>query len=151
MAKYQRNSFTSGKWATKSELYDKGIKQAKIVSETNPEPSNFPDSKGNPQMQDVCKAQFEGMNEAMKVSLNRATINALVEAFGEDSKNWQGHNLGLEIDKLPGKKFPLYLIPDGFKRIEDDAGYSVIVKEDQESVQVAPEDNGEVGAGEIPF
>ena len=41
------------------------------------------------------------------------------KAFGTSSKDWQGHILSVEIDKLPGKKFPLYLIPEGYKRIED--------------------------------
>jgi hypothetical protein len=36
--------------------------------------------------------------------------------------------LAVEIDKLPGKKFPFFLIPEGYKRIEDENGYSVIVK-----------------------
>ena len=76
------------------------------------------------------QVQFPGYDEPLKISLNRATINALVDAYGTDSKEWQGHTLGVEIDKLPGKKFPLYLIPDGYKRIEDENGYSVIVKKD---------------------
>jgi len=120
MAQYKNQSFVGGKWAVKSELYDKGVKRAKIVSETNPEPSSFKDESGNAQEQDVCKVQFEGLPEALKVALNRASINGLVLAFGEDSKSWQGKMLALEIDKLPGKKFPLYLIAEGFHRIEDE-------------------------------
>lgn len=38
------------------------------------------------------------------------------------------HRLTVEIDKLRSKKY-LYLIPDGFKRIEDENGYSVILPE----------------------
>jgi len=34
---------------------------------------------------------------------------------------------GVEMDKLPGKKFPLYLVPAEYKRIEDDNCYSVII------------------------
>lgn len=125
---YKKKSGVGGKWADKSELFSKGITKAKIVSETNPYPSTFKDSKGNLQDQDVCKVMFEGEQEAVNVSLNGATIDALIDAFGEDSKNWQGHYLGVEIDKLPGKKFPLYLIPDGYTRTEDANGYSVVVK-----------------------
>jgi hypothetical protein len=82
-------------------------------------------------LQDVCKVQFDGYDEPLKVSLNRATIYSLVDAFGRESKDWQGHPFTVEVDKLPGKKFPLYLIPAGYKRIEDENGYSVIVKKDQ--------------------
>ena len=131
MGIYKKQTFTGGKWAIKSELYEKKVTKAKIVSETNAEPSWFKSDKGEVQEQDVCKVQFEGDSEALKVSLNRATINGLVEAFGEDSARWQGHTLALEIDKLPGKKYPLYLIPEGFERVEDDNGYSVIVREGQ--------------------
>jgi hypothetical protein len=134
MADYDEKSFTSGKWADKAELYDKRVKDAKIVSETNPETSSFKNEDGTPQMQDVCKVQFAGYDEALKVSLNRATINALVNAHGRSSKDWQGHPLTVEVDKLPGKKFPLYLIPEGYKRIEDENGYSVIVKTDDQEI-----------------
>jgi hypothetical protein len=130
MATYDKKEFTTGKWADKAELYDTRTSQAKIVSETNPETSTFKNEDGSPQMQDVCKVQFAGYDEALKVSLNRATINALVDAFGGPSSGWQGHPLSVEIDKLPGKKFPLYLIPEGYRRIEDENGYSVIIKKD---------------------
>lgn len=129
MADYDSKEFTSGKWADKSELYEKRVKNAKIVSETNPETSTFKNEDGTPQMQDVCKVLFEGYDEPLKVSLNRATINALVKAFGRSSKDWQNNDLSVEIDKLPGKKFPLYLIPENYKRIEDENGYSVILQE----------------------
>lgn len=145
---YKKNSFIGGAWAKKSELYDKGIKRAKIVSETNPEPSSFKDDKGEVQEQDVCKVQFEGMSESSKVSLNRATINGLVDAFGEDSTKWQGNYLSVEIDKLPGKKFPLYLIPEGYERTEDENGYSVIVKIGEKPIQPDPED---IEVKDIPF
>ena len=110
------------------------MKNAKIVSETNPETSSFKNEDGSPQIQRVCKIQVDGYDEALKISLNRATINVLVDAYGRDSKDWQRHPLTVEVDKLPGKKFPLYLIPAGYKRIEDENGYSVIVKKDTENV-----------------
>jgi hypothetical protein len=144
---YDKKEFIAGKWADKAELFEKRITKAKIVSETNPESSTFKNEDGSPQMQDVCKAQFPSYTEPLKITLNRATINALVDAFGRSSKDWQGHVLGLEIDKLPGKKFPLYLIPEGYKRIEDENGYSVIVKK-----SVVKDDVPTINLGEeIPF
>ncbi|MGH7782251.1 MAG: hypothetical protein ACREO5_00175 [Candidatus Binatia bacterium] len=129
MANYEKKEFLSGKWVDKAELFEKKVSSAKIVSETNPETSGkFTNEDGTPQIQDVCKVQFEGFDEAVKVSLNRATINALVDAFGTNSKDWQGHDLTVEIEKLPGKKYPMYLIPEGYAREEDDNGYSVIKK-----------------------
>src|ERR1700722_14730612 len=137
MADYDKKEFIAGKWADKAELYEKRVNKAKIVSETNPEPSTFKNEDGTVQMQDFCRVQFPGYPEALKVSLNRATINALVDAFGRSSAEWQGHVLGVEIDKLPGKKFPFFLIPDGYKRIEDENGYAVIVKKGAEKPEVS--------------
>ena len=143
---YDKKEFIAGKWADKAELYEKRVSKAKIVTETNTETSAFKNEDGTPQMQDVCRVQFPGYPEALKVSLNRATINSLVDAFGRTSKDWQGHVLALEIDKLPGKKFPLYLIPEGYKRTEDENGYSVIVKQG-----AAPASVPDVQLEDVPF
>jgi hypothetical protein len=146
MADYDKKEFIAGKWANKAELFEKRVKKARIVSETNPEPSAFKNEDGTPQMQDVCKVQFPGYSEALKVSLNRASINALVDAFGRSSKDWQGHVLAVEIDKLPGKKFPIHFVPDGYKRTEDENGYSVIVKKAD-----VPEEVPTIDLEDIPF
>src|SRR3990167_201551 len=98
MANYQKQNMTSGAWAKASELSN--VKRAKIVSETNPTPSQFLNKDGSPKTQDVCKVRFEGIDEPLNVSLNRATLNGLVEAFGEDSKDWQGHYLTVETEKV---------------------------------------------------
>lgn len=128
MADYDKRGFTSGKWAVKADLYNAGVKKCKIVSETNPEESgSFKNDDGSPVVQDVCKVQFEGQSEPLKVNLNRATINALIDAFGRQSSKWQGHELTVEIRKEQGKKYPMYLIPDGFAVEDDENGYPVVV------------------------
>src|SRR3990167_516599 len=98
MAQYKKQSTVFGKWVKAGELAN--IKKAKIVSETTPQPSQFMNKDGSVKNQDVCRVQFEGMPEAVNVSLNRATINGLVDAFGEDSKDWQGHTLAVETEKM---------------------------------------------------
>ena len=72
---YEKKVVTGGKYASKEELFNKGVKRAKIVSETNDEPSNFKDKNGNPKTDHVCKVMFEGENESVKTQLNQATIN----------------------------------------------------------------------------
>ena len=57
----------------------------------------------------------------------------MVDAFGEDSIKWQGHALAVEIEKVrvAGKsEIALYLIPSGYKKIDDTNGYAMIVKSD---------------------
>ena len=133
MAKYQKNTTVGGAWAKASELGD--VKRAKIVSETAPQSSTFLNKDGSTKTQDVCKVQFEGLQEALNVSLNRATINGLVDAFGEDSKLWQGQHLKVETEKMrvAGKAVTaLYLIPEGYNRVDDENGYAVITKEGEE-------------------
>lgn len=143
MAIYNKRG-VGGKWANKSELREKGVTSCKIVSETESRDSSYQDKNGNPQKQDVCKVQFTGEAEPLNVALNGATIDALIDAYGKDSKNWQGHELAVQIDKLPGKKFPLYLIPEGYKTMEDASGYTIVVK-DGDDVQIH-----EVPAAEEP-
>lgn len=122
------NPVNTGAWVDKASLVN-GTK-AKIVSETKPSLSNFKDKEGNPQMQDVAKVQFEGIQEAMNVGLSKATIGGLIAAFGDDSVNWQGHELTVETEKVRvgGKAgISLYLIPEGFKKVDDENGFATIV------------------------
>jgi hypothetical protein len=141
MATYPKRIGVGGKWAKAAEI--KNGTRAKIISETNPQPSSFSDKDGNPKTQDVCRVQFEGNPEALNVSLNRATINGLVDAFGEDSAAWRNHYLRAETEKMivGGKAVrALYLIPEGYAKTEDDNGYIIIVKEGEKVESVNPED-----------
>lgn len=127
--KYQSQvNVNVGAWVDKTTL-ETGT-TAKIVSETKPSPSNFKDRDGNPQTQDVCKVLFGNSTEAVNVGLNKPTIAGLMHAFGDDSINWQGHQLTVETEKMriAGRAvIALYLIPEGYKRIDDENGYAVIV------------------------
>lgn len=137
MANYKKSGGLGGKWAKASELQN--IRSAKIVSETAPQPSQFKDKNGNEKMQDVCKVQFRGVEEVLNVSLNRATIDALVDAYGEDSKNWQGHDLAVDVQNaLVGGKWVhmLFLVPEGYERSIDANGYMVITKKEEERPQI---------------
>ena len=82
-------------------------------------------------MQDVAKIQFKGAPEPLNISINRASINALVEAFGEDSTAWMNKTLTALTEKVvvAGKRVvALYLVPDGYELGEDAGGYVKIVK-----------------------
>ncbi len=126
--KYQKTA-VSGAWVKTSEL--KNGQRAKIVSETTPQPSSFTDKKGNPKTQDVAKVRFEGQNEPVNVSLNRATISGLIDAYGDDSTAWQGHYLTCEIEKVRVggvMRLALYLIPDGYFKQDNQDGFAEIIK-----------------------
>ena len=141
--KYTKSVSISGGWVKTAEL--KNGQRAKIVSETIAQPSTFLDKKGNAKTQDVAKVRFEGQNDSVNVSLNRATINALVDCFGEDSVAWQGHYLTCEIEKVRVAgvmRLALYLLPEGYEKVDDTQGYAVIqkkaIQQDAAQVEMTP-------------
>src|SRR3990167_5964137 len=120
--KYQKKSGAQGAWVKASELVS-GT-SAKLVSETTP-------TEGEYGVQDVAKIRIEGEVETKNVRVNTPTINALVDAFGEDSKSWINKTLTIQTEKMvvSGRRVTaLYLIPDGYALGEDDGGYLVITK-----------------------
>jgi hypothetical protein len=153
--RYTKQTTVSGNWVKAAELKS-GIR-AKLVSETQPMPSSFQDKDCSPKTQDVAKIRFEGMNETYNVSINRATLNALIEAFGEDSKEWINKYLTAQTEKMivGGKRVTaLYLIPEGFELKEDDGGYMVIARKSTEtkySVVETPESIEDINPDDIPF
>lgn len=129
MSKYSKSQAIAGAWVKGSEV--QSGTRVKLVSETNPMPSQFQNKDGSVKMQDVAKIQFSGEAEPKNISLNRATINGLVDAFGEDSADWMNHVLLIETEKVrvAGKAVTaVYLVPEGYERVDDENGYTVIVK-----------------------
>ena len=151
--RYQKSNFVGGSWVKGSEVVS-GSK-VKIVSETEPQPSKFTNKDGSVKMQDVAKVRFQGADEAKNMNLNRATINGLVDAFGEDSKKWIGQILTAETLKMmvAGKmQTAVYLLPESYELKEDEGGYMIIINPAKETVQVAPSDGlDEVNPEDIPF
>ena len=148
MSIYKKQVQVFGSWAKAADL--KSGMRAKIVSETNPVPSQFLNKDGSVKNQDVCSVKFEGFNDNFNVALNRATINGLVDAFGENSADWQNKPLTVETEKMRvgGKVVvALYLIPDGFERIDDSNGYAKIV---HKGLQNAPGSTKGAQDDEIP-
>ena len=152
MAKYSKQNFVGGAWIKKGEV--KSGTKGKLVSETEPQPSNFKNDKGEVQMQDVAKIRLDGATEAVNISLNRATISGLVDAFGEDSKNWIGKELTIitERSTFGGKRgYSIYLLADGYSMEDDENGYLVIVNSNKESVPVGEEAEERIDPKDIPF
>lgn len=159
MAVYKVQNFVSGKWVDKKEVMANKITQAVIVTETEPEPSQWKDDEGNVQTQDVCKVKFDGLgDEALKVALNKVVIRGLAGAFGEDSRLWIGKPLQVETEKtrVGGKAgIALYLIPEGYEKVDNEDGYAEIRKmgfaqqTSKDDIPVIEED--QVDVKDIPF
>ena len=147
--KYQIVTST-GSWVDKSKIVS-GSK-CKLVSETVPSEGMF---EGKVIKNNVAKIRFEGeQGEARNVNVNTPSINGLVKAYGEDSKDWIGKILTAQTEKMlvGGKRVTaLYLIPEGFELKEDEGGYLVITKvggKEEEKVDYPAE---EVNVDDIPF
>lgn len=156
--KYTKSSITTGNWIKGNELV--GVKLAKIVSETTPQPSQFTNKDGSPKNQDVCKVRFLGKDEVFNMSLNKATINGLISAFGEDSINWQNKELSVETEKVRVAgvaRVAIYLIPAGYEKVDNEDGFAVIQKIGGEKQLNQPDDIPVIEEGEdievdkIPF
>jgi hypothetical protein len=157
--KYQKSNTIIGAWIKGSEL--SAIKEAKIVSETEPKPSLFTNKEGSPKTQNVCKIMFKGKEEVFNISLNKATINGLVDAFGDESKDWMNKLLGVETEKVrvAGKAgIATYLIPEGYERVDNQDGFAEIVKmglekkiNQPEDIPVINDENDNIDVADIPF
>lgn len=154
MAIYQKHVSIGGKWVKATDIAP-GTK-AKLVSETVNQPSSFTKPDGTIRTQDVAKISIQGNPEPMNISINRASINALVEAFGEDSKSWIGKVLTLDTEKqkVAGKTvLSLYLVPEGYEKTDDENGYTVVVAKDfLESMNpppAAPEEVSDIAAEDL--
>lgn len=142
MAIYTKSQSVQGKWINKKEI--KSGTRCYLVAETKGMPSNFRNEDGTVSEQDVSKIQFEGANEPVNVAINRPSINALVDAFGEDSKNWVKKPLTAITEKtvVAGKRgIALYLVPEGYEVTEDAGGYVVIAPMNQKEPAAEPEIN----------
>jgi hypothetical protein len=129
MAIYTKNQTLSGGWVKKKEI--KPGTRCYITTETKPTLSNFKNDDGTRSEQDVAKVMFEGETEPLNVAINKPSINALVDAFGEDSQNWIRKPLTAHTEKtvVGGKRgIALYLVPQGYDVTEDDGGYVVVAK-----------------------
>lgn len=164
MAQYTKTSTRSGAWVKGSDLV--GISKAKIISETNPEPSQFKNKDGSVKMQDVCKVKFDGKvgeskEDTFNLSLNKATINALVDAFGENSTDWMNQVLSVQTEKVRVggvARMAVYLIPDGYELVDNDDGFAEIVKMGLEKQLKQPQiddipiiEENEINTKDIPF
>jgi len=130
---YSKNSGVRGGWVKGADVVSGSL--CKLVSEAQP-------VEGEYGKRDVAKIRFKGEEgEAKNINLNSTTINGLIEAFGSDSKNWQGNILTAVTEKVivGGKRVTaVYLVPDGFELMEDGNGYMNVVRKGSTTPKTAP-------------
>ena len=159
--KVSKSSGTGGPWLKKQDL--KNGDQIKLVSEAG-------EIQGQNGIQLVAKCRIKGwQGDAMNLSINPQSKNALIDAFGDDTKNWINQLLTAHVERalIGGKRVTiLYLIPQQFEITEDQGGYIVIKRVGDKEIipdssQMAPDDNDpngvepanpeEINPEDIPF
>lgn len=155
--KYEKPTSVSGSWLKGSEV-ESGTK-AKIVNECVPQETVY---EGKPRTQNIAKVRLQGdQGEAKNVNINKPSISALIDAFGDDSKDWIGKVLTIHTEKvlIAGKRqTAMYFVPEGYSVKEDDNGYLVIGKNDVQTTPTTSDgkpvpfpDDEEINPADIPF
>lgn len=148
--KINRTGGAGGAWLKKEDLKTGDV--LKLVSEAAEVESNFG-------KQLVAKCRVKGhAGEAANIGINNASRNALIDAFGDDTKQWVDKLLTVEVERgtVSGKRsITLYLLPEGFSVTTDAGGYVVITKGGTAPAEVVPEYPGdypaEINPEDIPF
>jgi hypothetical protein len=129
MAKFKKRERLHGQWLNNKEVPNKAV-----LRFTDPA-REFPSAFGEDKTQIACHVEFENYpSDPAKpwiVALNRAVVNALVEAFGEESEDWVGQKLTsykMQTSMNGKRGHAVYYIPEGYQLISDDNDYFAIVK-----------------------
>ena len=144
--KINRTGGAGGAWLDKSTVNNSDV--LKLVSE-----AVEIESQHGTQL--VAKCRIKGRNEEAKnIAINGASRNALIDAFGDDSKLWVDTLLNVDVEKGTngGKRtYTLRLIPEGFSMETDSEGYIVIQRKG--SAPTTPMDlpSEEINPEDIPF
>lgn len=107
---------TTGAWIDPEKMQDAKVT---IMNEVIQQDSKFKDPKTDElKTENIGKVRIEGPDELLNMRFNWTTIYALIEAFGDDSKDWIGEPLTAKtLDAMVGDTMRtiVYLIPEGFE------------------------------------
>jgi hypothetical protein len=125
---YSKSSGTNGPWLDKDQV--RNGQRFAILTEAKPIEEVY---KGQQNIRNTVKVKVEGMQEPQNYDLNKPTVNGLIDAFGEDSRLWIGKVLTAYTEnvRVAGRAgVMLILIPEGYKVMNDEGGYAVVVPMD---------------------
>lgn len=127
--KVNRSSNSGGAWLNKETIQNGD--QLKIVTE-----AQLVEGQNGAQL--VAKVRERGGSDSVNVSINNTTKNALIEAYGDDTKDWVNKIVTAAKERavIAGKRSTiLYLIPEDYELQEGADGFMTITRS---AVQVAP-------------
>lgn len=146
----EKSSGVGGGWVDKKALKKGDL--AKLKTE-----ATWVDGQNGKQL--VAKISIKGGQADVNLAINSPSKDALIDAFGSDSKNWVGKLLTIQAEPgiFAGKRgIMLNLIPEGYVVAEDAAGYitirakveaPTIVKESRSAKEVEED----INIADLPF
>lgn len=141
-----RYNTTQGAWVKGEEL--KTGDRIELVGECTLQEGQFKDKEGNPKKQNVAKVRVNSENETKNININWTSINGLIAAYGNESKDWIGKPITADVrEQMVGDKLldVIYLIPEGFEMRKNADKKLEIVKvnhENEGSGYPTPEEEG---------
>lgn len=117
-----KSSGVGGAWLDKKVLQNGDL--AKLTTE-----ATWQEGQNGKQL--IAKIRIKGQEEDKNIAINTPTKNALVDAFGGDTKLWVGKLLTVAVEPgiFAGKRgIMLNLVPEGYELSEDANGFIVIQK-----------------------
>lgn len=146
----EKTGGVGGKWIDKKTLKNGDL--IKLTSE-----AEWIDGQ-NDSKQLVAKARVKGLEEEVNLAINKPSKNALIDAFGKDSKEWIGKVLTVAVESgiFAGKRgIMLNLIPEGYEVSEDANGYIIIQRSGRRDEAPKPDliqyPKEEINIDDIPF
>jgi len=127
--KVTKSSSTGGAWLKKEDL--KSGDKLKIVSEAEL-------VEGQLGQQLVVKVRRQGTPEPVNMAVNKTSKNALIEAYGDDTKDWVEKVITVAVERAiinNKRSMIVYLVPAGFVLTEASDGSVTITNAD---IQLEP-------------
>ncbi len=114
---YKKSSNVEGAWVKSSEVTSGSTFE--LTSEVTP-------TDGEYGTQDIGKVLFQADDEPKNLRFNKTSLNAIIDAYGEESNGWVGKTFTAQTEKalVGGKRVTiLYVIPDGYELSDGDGGF----------------------------
>lgn len=121
--KVNKTSGSSGAWLKKEDI--RSGEKLMISSE-----ASLVEGQNGAQL--VAKVRRKGSNDLFNTAINNTSKNALIDAFGDDTADWNGKVVTAITEKavIAGKRsLILYLIPEGYELKEGSDGFMTIERE----------------------
>jgi len=131
-----KKKVSTGTWLKKGEDFKNG--DFAIIANEGQE------IEGQFGIQNVFLVKLENGKEG-NVAINQTSINTLIDGYGEDSINWIGKKVKIEMirQNVQGKITPVYYFLHPDAELDEQSGQFILGKKTTDSQEISPD--------EVPF